>query len=248
MKKYIAVLLAASTLFVTAHADTQATLIDSYVSNMNAPCTFTDMSNVTWAAPSVEFLTAMGIVNGFDDGTFRPDSNITKAEFVKIIICAFGLYDAEASVNLKDNNKDDWYYTYVSVAIEKGIAKADKDNCFNAESYITREEMFDISKKALDYADISLIQSGETLVYSDADEINPEYKDSVDYMSSHGIITGNPDGTLCPKANSTRAEASVMLTRMIESLLENEKNLFDENNADSSDATGENTINAEDQE
>ena len=227
MKKYITATLAAAMLTMPAYADTASELLDSYLSDTKAPYQFTDMANVEWASSSVEMLTAMGIVNGFDDGTFRPDSNITKAEFVKIIISAFGLYNSDAAVTLTDNNPEDWYYKYVSSALEKEIAVAGENGAFNANEYITREEMFEISKKAIVFAEISLANTTAPVMFTDESDINPKYKDSIDYMSSHGIVAGNPDGTLNPKGNSTRAEACVMLTRMINSALENEKQVFE---------------------
>ena len=87
--------------------------------------------------------------------------------------------------------------------------------------------MFEISKKAIVFAEISLTNATTPIVFSDEADINPEYKESIDFMSAHGIVAGNPDGTLNPKGNSTRAEACVMLTRMLNSALENEKQVFE---------------------
>jgi len=227
MKKYITAALAASLMLTTVYADKASDLLDSYLTDTKAPYQFTDMANTEWAAPSVEMLTALGIVNGFEDGTFRPDNNITKAEFVKIVISAFGLYTPDAAVTLTDNNPEDWYYTYVSSALEKEIATTDENGTFNAEENITREEMFEISKKAIVFAEISLTNATAPIVFADEADINPEYKESIDFMSAHGIVAGNPDGTLNPKGNSTRAEACVMLTRMLNSALENEKQVFE---------------------
>ncbi len=223
MKKIIVAVLMVTSLVLPAYADTAATLINSYITDTKAPHMFTDMEDALWAAPSVESLTSFGIVSGFEDGTFRPDNNITKAEFVKIVVSAFGLYNPDAAVTLTDNNPDDWYYIYVSSAMEKGVASADETGMFNAEENITREEMFDISKKAIDFTEISLIDSATPLSFSDEADIHPNYKDAITYMVSGGIVTGNPDGTLLPKANSTRAEACVMIMRMLNSAIANEK-------------------------
>lgn len=227
MKKYITAALVAAMLTTPVCADTTSDLLDSYLTDTKAPHQFTDMANTQWAAPSVEMLTSLGIVNGFEDGTFRPESNITKAEYVKLVISAFGLYNNDAAVTLTDNNPEDWFYTYVSSALEKEIAFTDDFGAFNPNQYITREEMFEISKRAIVFADISSTDTTAPILFTDSTDINPSYKDSIDYMSSHGIVAGNPDGTLNPKGNSTRAEASVMLTRMINSALKNEKQVFE---------------------
>ena len=227
MKKHIATVLMATLITAPVYADTASDLLDNYLTNTKAPHQFTDMANTLWAAPSVEMLASLGIVNGFEDGTFRPENNITKAEFVKIIISAFGLYNKDAAVTLTDNNPEDWYYTYVSSALEKEIAFTDENGAFNPNQFITREEMFEVSKRAIAFADISLTDATTPILFTDNEDINPVYKESIDYMSSHGIVAGNADGTLNPKGNSTRAEASVMLTRMLNSALENEKQVFE---------------------
>lgn len=227
MKRSFTAVLAAVMITMPAYADNASHLLNSYLADTKAPYQFTDMENVQWAAASVETLTSLGIVNGFEDGTFRPNNNITKAEFVKIVISAFGLYNPDAAVTLTDNNPEDWYYAYISSALEKEIATTDEKGAFNANECITREEMFDISKRAIYFAEISLTNTTSPIDFTDAADINPSYKDSIDYMSAHGIVAGNPDGTLNPKGNSTRAEASVMLTRMVNSALKNEKQVFE---------------------
>ncbi|MDD4688127.1 MAG: S-layer homology domain-containing protein [Eubacteriales bacterium] len=228
MKRIIAAMVAATTLFTTAYADNTADLVDKYINHINAPWTFSDMSGITWAAPSVDFLVSKGIVKGFEDGTFRPDNNITKAEFVKIVISSFGIFNPKAAVRLIDNTDTDWYFPYVSTALEYNIATIDENGYFNPNEYITREEMFEISKRAISFAEISLTNKGTSITFTDEDAINPDYKASIDYMSANGIVAGNPDGTLRPKANSTRAESCVMLKRMIDSVIENEKAVYNE--------------------
>lgn len=248
MRKYVFILITVLLVNCCSFAQNSSELVQSYIENDRAPAVFSDMESVVWAAPSVEFLTSLGIINGFDDGTFRPDDNITKAEFVKIIICAFGLYNPDAYILLKDNTPEDWYFTYISSALEKEIITADENKEFHSNDYITREEMFSISKNAIDFAEISFTKTGEPIDFTDSDKINPQYKDAVDYMSSHGIVAGNPDGTLNPQSNSTRAEAAVMLTRMLDSVLENEKQTFDDNNSSLSEQNTETTDNMEEKE
>ena len=75
---------------------------------------FTDMSG-HWSEASVERLTNVGIINGYPDGTFKPDTLVTRAEVAKIICLAFGL-NVPILIDYPDVQLDDWYYSYVVMA------------------------------------------------------------------------------------------------------------------------------------
>ncbi|WP_270506128.1 S-layer homology domain-containing protein, partial [Paraclostridium sordellii] len=68
----------------------------------------------------------------YEDNTFRPDKQITRAEFVKLVNKYFGFNDKGVS-NFKDINKNNWYYNDVCIAIKAGYINGYEDNTFRPD-------------------------------------------------------------------------------------------------------------------
>jgi hypothetical protein len=144
----------------------------------------------------------LNLIDGYPDLTFRPDSEITVAEFLKITVEAMG-YDPEETTG-------QWYEPYISKAIELKLIGTDAFEDYNTS--INREEMTKIIINALDVAP----EQGE-LEFSDATQINNEYVPYIYTAVELGIISGYPsDNTFRAKENTSRAEASKLFVLMIE--------------------------------
>ncbi|WP_041613688.1 S-layer homology domain-containing protein [Paenibacillus sp. JDR-2] len=124
---------------------------------------------------AVEQLTALGIVQGYADGTFKPDNTITRAELAKIVIVATG---NESSANLmantapafKDVKKGAWYTGYINAAAAKGFIQGYNGN-FRPNDTIKFEEVVAILVRALGYQDKYLSGSWPYNVLLQADEV-----------------------------------------------------------------------------
>lgn len=60
-----------------------------------------------------------GFINGYEDGTFKPDNSMTRAEFVKIVNKVFG-FTEKGTESFSDVNKEDWYYSDICIAVKVG--------------------------------------------------------------------------------------------------------------------------------
>ena len=78
---------------------------------------FPDMTGSEWAIPYVAHASGAGIINGYEDGTFRPEATVTYAEVVKMIVCALGYGP------VVDTTLDPWYTGYINVANQIGVTK-----------------------------------------------------------------------------------------------------------------------------
>ncbi len=112
---------------------------------------FSDVEEDSWYAPSVAFLASWGILNGYeneDEGTvFRPEANITRAEFVTIL-CRF--YDVGDGDNpFSDVEDDSWAASFIVTAAEKGWINGYEDGSFEPEQNITRAEAVKVINAAL---------------------------------------------------------------------------------------------------
>ena len=167
---------------------------------------FTDIDG-HWAEESITELAGRGLINGFDDGTFRPDESVTRAQFTKMLADLEGL-DTNTVVRIfEDVPINSWYAPYVTAAYAEGIALGD-GAYFRPDSSITREEMAVMAARCMN------ITAAGTMGFIDIDSVSEWAKDAVNALSSAGIISGFEDGTFRPGEISTRAEAAAILLRL----------------------------------
>ncbi len=167
---------------------------------------FTDIKSSHWAYDSVIYLSEKFILNGYFDGTFKPENNITRAEFAKIIVSATGSIDPYALSSFKDINKDEWYYSYVSTAYSMGYITGYPDGSFRPNDNITRADICTIVNRVL-----KAEKSSSATKFKD-DSLIPSYaKDAVYALNSKGIINGYQDGTFSPLTFATRAQTAKII-------------------------------------
>lgn len=172
---------------------------------------FDDINN-HWANKEIKSFIDKGYINGYpEDGTFRPENPITRAEFVKIVNKAFG-YTQTTSISFNDVPSGQWYYQEVEKAVKAGYIKGyPQDNTFRPENPITREEAAKIIATIKDKQDSNLdkLQS-----YSDAQIVSDWAKPYVEGVLEAKYMNGySENNTFRPTNNITRAEAVVTLSR-----------------------------------
>ena len=168
--------------------------------------TFADVSD-HWAKEYIDELVEKGSISGYEDGTFKPDNTITRAEFTKIIVSVFGLSGNSIS-EYSDVPDGAWYSEYIAKASANGVIYG-SDGMFFPNKNITRQDAALIIYRVLKLKNIET-QVGDT--FADFEEISDYAKDAVAGMSGIGIISGY-DGNFMPNNNITRAEAATMIAR-----------------------------------
>jgi hypothetical protein len=176
--------------------------------------TFTDLSSHPWAKHEIEVLASKGIINGISAELYDPVSNITRADFLKLLITTLDLR-AEIHDNFTDVNVHDYYYETVGIAKALGIVNGVGDGRFEPKTAITRQDMMVMVSRALDVAQIQLkeINGNELLDFGDANEVANYAKTSVERLIRSGIIKGS-NNLINPRGNTSRAEAAVALYRL----------------------------------
>ncbi|MFX0560636.1 S-layer homology domain-containing protein [Tepidibacillus infernus] len=109
----------------------------------------------TQYAEAVDRLVALGIMTGFNDGTFKPEQDITRAEFAAMAIRAIGL-DATAkssggATKFPDVAANQWYSGYINLATAKGIIKGHGDGTFKPTDKVTYGEAITMLVRVLGY-------------------------------------------------------------------------------------------------
>lgn len=160
-----------------------------------------------WAKEQIKDFANKGYLNGYGDGTFRPDQSMTRAEFVKLINRVFG-FTQGADVPFSDMPSDLWSYNEVSIAVKEGYINGYPDNTFKPDGLITREEAAKI------ISTITKLTGDGNLSYNDTNEIGDWAKPHVDALTDNGILQGVGDNYFMPQKSMTRAEAVTMLSRI----------------------------------
>lgn len=169
---------------------------------------FKDIVGVDWAKGSIEALAARGIINGVGDNIFAPNSKVTRAQFIKMVMGAFELVDETATSSFSDVHVGEWYYTFVASAQKLGIIKGYEDGTFGVDKEISRQEMAAIAYRTAIFASIKLSQKVEVAEFADKNEIQPYALEAIVAMQKAGIINGVGENRFAPNNNSTRAEAA----------------------------------------
>jgi len=165
----------------------------------------TDISG-HWAQVKIQSWIDKGLIKGYPDGTFKPDQDITRAEFMALVNRAFG-YTAVAPITYTDVKAGSWYAPEVAKAQAAGYITGYPDGTMKPENPITREEVATI------VARIKNLTSDANAAdkYTDAAKIGSWSKGQVGAVTSAKIMQGYPDGSFMPQGLITRAEVVVAL-------------------------------------
>lgn len=175
---------------------------------------FIDIDNITWAKDKINALAEKGIVEGVADKIFAPNNTVTRAEFAKMIVGAFGIYDTNATMDFVDTvgAENEWYYKYVASAAKRGIILGyEEDHTFRPTRTISREEMCAIVVRACKATGRTLVRKHQPITFNDDASIMGYAKESVDLMTSAGIIDGMGENMFVPKGSATRAQAAKII-------------------------------------
>jgi len=175
---------------------------------------FEDVTLDFWGYEAIGDFARKGYVTGDGNGRFRANDNITRAEFLKILLTASEIEIKEYDIPFADVPENSWYFGYVATANRLGIANGISAELFAPGNDITREDMAVLIFRTANMADAKTEGSPDGR-FSDSDEISQYAKTAVEALASSGVINGNPDGSFAPKANATRAEAVQMLYNLL---------------------------------
>ena len=110
---------------------------------------FTDVASGAWYNNAVSTLTRAGILDGYEDGSFRPNASITRAEFTKIAVSFFKHAGGASSNPFNDVPDSAWYAEFVKAAAELGLIDGYEDGTFRPNAPITRAEACTIVNRTL---------------------------------------------------------------------------------------------------
>lgn len=181
--------------------------------NFETSASYSDVPESFWAYNEIIHLSNLKIINGFQDGTFRPEQNITRAEFAKIILGKEEMI-TDAPIEFYDVSTDSWYYDFVKTASAIGLINGRESGRFMPDDYITREEAAVILFRYAEYKDADLSPVRMNINFADELSISDFAVGSIDILYTASVLNGSNDGNFYPSSPITRAEASVAVNNL----------------------------------
>lgn len=174
-------------------------------------CAFSDISS-HWAKTAIEALYNRGIVSGTGEGSFSPDADMKRGDFILMLYRACGSPEVSANSAYTDVPADSYYAKAIGWAQHSGIAFGNGDGTFSPEATLTREQAFTFVYRALGQLKINSPEPDTALLaqFSDGDSVSPYAKNAVSALIELGVVSGS-DGKLEPQNTLTRAQMARVL-------------------------------------
>ncbi|MCY9760620.1 S-layer homology domain-containing protein [Paenibacillus alvei] len=186
------------------------------ISEVKKESNFTDVEG-NFARKEIDELVTKGILKGYSDGSFKPNSKVTRAEFAIMLTRALGLKSlGDYKYQFKDFDIKAWYAPELTIALQHIVTKGFDKYTYRPNAFIPREQASVMVSNILRNFDKALVKNQVT--FKDEKSIIGWATNDVKLAASLGIIKGYEDSTFKPKNEITRAEVAVMIYRLLEVL------------------------------
>lgn len=180
---------------------------------------FEDISS-HWAKDTIQTMASKLIVNGVSQDRFAPQSNLTRAQLAAHVVRALGLLPKAEGASFTDVRSTDWFAGYVNTVKEIGVMNGYPNGTFKPNQWVTREEAAAVLARAMSYAghDLKVSEKEQHSIlarFGDQAMVKGWARAEIAKVVKEGIINGYHNNTIQPKKNITRAEAVVMIQRMM---------------------------------
>ncbi|MCK9268253.1 MAG: S-layer homology domain-containing protein, partial [Alkaliphilus sp.] len=162
-----------------------------------------------WAEEFIMDLVNLDAIKGYPDNTFKPNNNITRAEFATALVRAFS--PETKSDRVFADTKNHWAKDFIATAAANSIVLGYDENTFGPDDLITREQMAVMITRVL-----KISSQDSNIAFADKENISAWAKDSVAAAAEKGIIEGYPDNTFKPLGKATRAEAVTVIVKALQ--------------------------------
>lgn len=168
---------------------------------------YSDVPRDHWAYSEIQKAGEIGFMSGMGDGTFGLGQNVTRAQFVSMLVRMFG-WSASEGTGFSDVAPGDWYYSDVLTASNMGVLDT-TEAYFRPNDNITREEMAVMIIKALGYGALAEEIANDGVPFSDV----TENKGYISLAYEFGIISGRGGSIFDPNGTALREDAAAMMVR-----------------------------------
>lgn len=169
-----------------------------------------------WAEGQILAFALRGVLSGYPDGTFKPNSTTTRAEFIKMLCATVGLKPKETSIeSFRDVPRGNWVHPWLEAAVEAGLLKtSDYPNGLGPNQPIPRKEMAVLLARGAGLEKEATKEAGALLPFTDTVQLPGWLKGYIKVVVDKGLLKGYPNLTFQPSGLLTRAESAAVMTRL----------------------------------
>ncbi|MEO0755796.1 MAG: S-layer homology domain-containing protein [Cyanobacteria bacterium J06648_16] len=172
---------------------------------------FRDVPEGYWAKPFIDALSARGLIAGFDDGTFKPDDPVTRAQLARVINQSFDLSSEESTIDFTDIASDYWAYDAIQDSVTGGFMNGFPDESFKPDISVPRVQTLTALVTGLETEDAGNVET-DVERYTDAAKIPDWAVSKVAAATEAGLVVNYPEiNQLAPNQPTTRAEVAAMV-------------------------------------
>lgn len=176
---------------------------------------FTDLPAEHYAYQAVSSLYAQKVIDGYEDGSFRPDGPVSREEFLKMLIGALQITPVGGTTPFSDVAYGKWYSPYVTTAWAKGLVNGLSETEFGIGRQITREDMAVMIRRTAKELRIELPKVREYKEFGDQGSISAYASKAVQEVYEAGLMSGDGEN-FYPRDAANRGESAVLLFRFME--------------------------------
>ena len=172
---------------------------------------FNDVADDYWAKPYIDALSSRGLITGFEDGSFKPDAEITRAQTANIVSRTFDLTADKENLEFSDVSSDYWARESIGEVVRGGFMTGFPDETFDPGAPVTRTQALTTLVTGLGVETPTNIQASLDR-YTDANKIPNWANEKVAAATAGSLVVNYPEiAELSPTEPTTRAELSAMI-------------------------------------
>jgi hypothetical protein len=176
---------------------------------VQAQSTFYDVQAGYWAQPFIQELAQRGVIQGFPDGSFRPEAPVTRAQFAAMLRQAFDRPTVRQPINFVDVPSNYWGLDAIREAYATGFLAGYPGNVFNPEQNIPRAQVLVSLSSGLGYTPAS---ANSLQVFTDAGSIPDYARGGIAAATERQVVVNYPNvQVLSPNQTATRAEVAAFI-------------------------------------
>ncbi|HHY38079.1 MAG TPA: hypothetical protein GX507_04040 [Clostridia bacterium] len=169
-----------------------------------------------WAEGQILAFALRGVLSGYPDGTFKPNSTVTRAEFIKMLCATVGLEPKETSIeSFRDVLRGNWAHPWIEAAVKAGLLRvSDYPSGLAPNQPIPRKEMAVLLARGAGLEKEAIKEAGTPLAFTDTVQLPGWLKGYIKVVVDEGLLKGYPNLTFRPSGLLTRAESATVMARL----------------------------------
>ena len=175
---------------------------------------FNDVSEKRWSYNDIMYTYGKGYMNGYPDGSFKPEESMSRAMIVTVLYRMEGEPEVTAKNPFGDVKSGKWYTDAVIWGAEKGIVSGISKTKFGPDEKVTREQLVTFfARFAENVRSYDISKTADLSAYTDSGKISSYAKDYFAWAVATGLVNGKTATTLDPRGNATREQFAAILQR-----------------------------------